>query len=45
MIDSFSAAQADGIVAVGPVLEVDTTGRPDLKQIATWIHRHRLVTP
>lgn len=44
MIDSFRATPADGIVAVGPVLEVDTTVNPDLEQIAKWIDHYRLET-
>lgn len=44
MIDSFSAKQTEGIVGVGPVLEVDTTVKPDLEQIANWIDHHGRAT-
>lgn len=45
MIDSFAATNGDGVVGVGPVLEVDTTVSPDLELITNWINHHRLAMP
>lgn len=45
MIDSFAATNGDGVVGVGPVLQVDTTVSPDLDLITSWIDHHRLAIP
>jgi predicted kinase len=45
IIDAFSAAHADGIVAAGPVLEVNTTVDSEVENIAKWINHHRLAMP